>query len=189
MSEEKWNGITLATIGLAYFHSILNWWHPITRLVDSDAGVDYTFTTPTEGAVIVSDHYLMWEFITPDNYVVSPGVTVADMFNNLASAVTAHPIQAWDDFSDFLNGKQSTINEHLQEGASTIITDAQGNTYPGTIHRLPTFSGFVDVINWMKTWMGSEVLAAPSSVMMQSDSVASIALTARDVTIHCSFQF
>ena len=188
MSEE-WNGITLAEVRTAYFRNIGNTLFTVRRLLDIDADVDFTFNTSSNGAVVIKDSYLTWEFIAPDNYSVSPGNTVGDMFTNLELAVTANPVQAWEDFAGFLNNNGSMINSYLSEGASATITDAQGNTYPGTVHQMPSFNDFADVTAWMKTWMGSSVLAASSSVMMQSGSVVHFSLTSSDVTIQCNFEF
>lgn len=187
--SETWNGITLAEIRTAYFRNVGNTLYTVRRLLDIGADMDYTFNTTSNGAIIVKDNYLTWEFIAPENYTVSPGNTVADMFTNLESAVTTNPVPAWEDFAGFLNGKKATINTFLTEGASATITDAQRNTYPGTVHPMPTFSCFADVAVWMETWMGSSVLAASSSVMMQSANVVHFSLTASGVTIQCSFEF
>jgi len=187
--SETWNGIMLAEVRTAYFRNIANTLYTVRRLLDIDADVDYTFNTSSNGAVVVKENYLTWEFFAPTNYAISFGNTVDDMFTNLESAVTATPVPTWEDFAGFLNDQRSTINMFLTEGASATITDAQGNTYSGTVHQMPTFNNFADVAVWMKTWMGSAVLAASSSVMMQSANVVHFSLSSSGETIQCSFEF
>ena len=190
MSEEGyWNGIPLASIRTAYFQNIVNALATVQRLIDSDAGVDYRFDTETNGSVIIDDNYLTWEFVAPDDYGMQFGDTVADIFTNLESKVTNDPVTAWEDFAGFLSDQRATINDYLTEGDSATITDVQGNTYAGTVHQVPAFNNFADVVVWLRSWLSSEMLAAPSSVVMLANNLVGFALTSGDTTIRCGFQF
>lgn len=187
MSEE-WNGIRLAEVRTSYLHRLGGTLDSIARLIDLSQNVDYTFDTATNGAVIVSNYYMTWEFIAPSNYTIAPAPTVDGLMDNLTVATSANPVPAWDDFAQFLADKRSTINMYLTENNPATITDAQNNTYAGTQHLLPVASDFSDLSVWLKSWFGSDFLAASSSVVDAGNNSAHFSLTANGVTINCTFR-
>ncbi len=186
MSEE-WNGIKLGEVKVARLLRLSGAISTIRRLIDLPQDVDWVFNTSTNGAVIVSDNYLTWEFIAPDNYTVTAAATVGGLVDNLTAATTASPVPAWDDFAVFLSNKRSTINSFLAEGASASIIDANGTSYAGTQHLLPVVADFPELLVWMKTWFGADFLAANSSVIYTA-GVARFALSADGVTINCTIK-
>lgn len=186
--SESWNGITLAEVRHAVFKNIRNDLRTVTRLVDTTSGTNYAFETAKNGAIIVSNNYLNWEFVAPTDFQLDPGELVSDFFDNLITAVTNRRVAAWDDFSVFIDGYKSTINVFLQNGASATITDANGNTYPGTVHKIDFFTNFADCVSWMKTWMGSEILGENSSIVYASQNVVQFSLAASGTTISCTFK-
>lgn len=185
-----WHGITLAEVRKAYFRTISDSLYTIQKLIDQDETVNFTFDTASSGAAIVDDYYLTWEMIAPDDYNVELGETVEDMFTNLENAVSNNPVPTWEDIAKYLNEKRSTINEDLVEGTIATITDAYGNTYPGTAHQLPAINSFVDVIRWFKTWMSNTILSASSYVMVDPNTHNSIVfvISVEDVAIQCRFR-
>ena len=188
MSEE-WNGITLAEVRSAYFRNIINALHTVKTLRDFGVDLEYNFDTASNGAVITSNNYLSWEFISPNNYPVPSGATVSDLMTNLKTSVTASPVSAWEDFAGFLNDNAMTINSYLTNGDSAVITTANGDTYPGTVRTLYTFNSFADVVDWMHQWFGSAALSAQSSVMFVSANQFAFSLSNSGVTISCTFKF
>lgn len=186
--SESWNGITLAEIRHAAIKNLKNNFMTVARLIDPEAGTNYEFETWKSGAIIVSNNYMNWKFIAPNDFELDPGTTVDSFFENMKDAVTKSPVAAWDDFAVFLNGRKSTINLFLTNGAEATITDASGNTYPGTVHKIESFSNFADCVSWLKSWMGEEILAEDSGVIYANDNVIQFSLTASGTTISCNFK-
>lgn len=186
--SESWNGITLAEVRHAVFKNVKNEIRTVARLVDTTKGTNYEFNTAKNGAIVISNNYLNWDFVAPTDFKINPGALVSDFFDNMQAAVTSRPVPAWDDFAVFLNGYKATINMFLTEGASATITDASGNTYPGTVHKIQFFTCFADCVAWMKSWMGNEVLNESSGVMYESQNVIQFSLTASGTTISCNFK-
>ena len=187
MSEE-WNGIRLPEVRTASIQRLGGLLNSVARLVDLSQNVDYTFDTASNGAVIVSNNYLTWEFIAPTGYEISPALTVSGLMDNLTSATAETPVPAWDEFAGFLNDYRGTINQFLTEDGSATVIDAQNNTYAGTQHLVPTVSDFPDLIVWLKSWFGLDFLAASSSVVFEDASTVHFALSAEGVTIDCTFR-
>lgn len=188
MSEE-WNGIKLAEVRTAYFRNLANTLNTVRHLIDYTSDVEYVFDTGRNGAVIVSNNYLNWEFIAPNRYAAPSGNTVGDLITSLQSSVTTNPVSAWDDFAVFLEENAAKINMFLPEGGSATIIDADGGTYTGTTHQVSSFNNFAECVSWMRSWFGSAALAASASVMFESSTRMKFSLSASGVTIQCSFQF
>lgn len=187
--SEAWNGITIAEVRASRLHRLSGVVKTVMKLIDNSIGEEYEFATGANGAVVVTNNYLTWEFIAPNNYTVPSGNTVNDLFTNLYNTVQTIPVSAWEDFAVFLNGKSSTINMFLTDGGSATITDARGNTYAGTQHKINGFSSFADCVAWMHNWFGADALAASGSLMFDSANVMEFSLTASGTTIQCSFEF
>lgn len=186
MSEE-WNGIMLAEVRVSLIRKLSNNLHTVFRLIDNNVPIDYEFSTSTEGAVIVTNNFLTWEFVANLGFVLNPGNTVNDLFDNLATVSRTNLVPRWEEFATFLNDYKSTINMFLSEGGAATITDAYGNTYSGTTHQILSFTSFNDVVIWMQSWMGEEILSESSSVVYERSNRISFSLTASGATISCSF--
>lgn len=187
--SESWNGITLAEVRNAYFRNIANVLRTVQRLADHIESVEYEFDTGSNGAVIISNNYMSWEFIAPNNYTVTAASTVDGLMDHLAASTASNPVSAWEDFAGFLNEQRGTINLFLTEGGSATITDANNQTYAGTQHLVPGVSSFSEIVSWMKSWLGSAFLAADSSVVASGNNSTYFSLTAGGTTIECTFKF
>lgn len=185
--SEQWNGIYLAEIRVSRLKTMANRLRSVFGLNDSSQSIDYEFETATQGAVIVTNNYMSWEFIAPKNWALSPGNTVADLFDSIDSAATRNRVPRWEEFAAFMNRNKSAINFFVSEGARATIIDAHGNRFPGTTHQINAFGSFHDCIVWLRSWMGSEILAAPSSIVYAHSNLIRFSLTVSENTISCSF--
>lgn len=186
MSEE-WNGIMLAEVRVSLIRKLSNNLHTVFGLIDNNVPIDYEFSTSTEGAVIVTNNFLTWEFVANLGFTLDPGNTVNDLFDNLAAASRIKRVPRWEEFATFLNDYKSTINMFLTEGGVATITDSYGNTYSGTTHQISSFTSFNDMVIWMKSWMSAEILVESSSIVYERSNRISFSLTASEATIACSF--
>lgn len=186
--SESWHGITLAEVRHAVYKNIINNLRTVNRLIDGYNDTDYEFETWKNGAVIVTNNFLNWEFVAPNDFNLNPGATVENLFQNMETAVINRPVAAWDDFAVFIDSYKDTINFFLQEGTAAVIRDSDGTPYAGTVHQIGSFNRFADCVAWMKSWMGGEILAENSSVVYDSDSVIKFSLTSANTTISCTFK-
>ena len=185
--SEQWNGIYLAEIRTSRLKTMARRLRSVFSLNDSSQSIDYEFETATQGAFIVTNNYMSWEFIAPKNWALSSGNTVADLFSNLDNAVSTNPVPRWEDFAAFIENSKSMINLFVPENQAAVITDAHGNSYAGTTHKINAFYSFHDAIQWLRSWMGSEILAAPSSIVYAHSNLIRFSLTVSGNTISCSF--
>lgn len=185
--SEQWNGIMLAEVRVSLIRKLSNNLHTVFRLIDNNKSLDYEFDTSTQGAVIVTNNYMNWEFVAPLGFVVNSGGTVSDLFDNLAATSVSGRVPRWEEFATFLNSNKSTINTFLTEGGTATIKDANGNAYPGVMHQISSFTSFYDMVVWMKSWMGTAILSAPSSIVYAQSNRIRFSLTASGTTISCSF--
>lgn len=182
--SETWNGILLAEVRVSLLHKFSGGIHTIQRLIDHNKELNYEFDTSTQGAVIVTNEYMNWEFVAPLGFSVNSSGSVEDLFDSLAAA---EPVPRWEEFATFLNNYKSTINMFLTEGSTATIKDAFENPYPGMVHKISSFTSFRDVVIWMKSWMGTDILSANSSIVYISSNRIRFSLTASGTTISCSF--
>lgn len=185
---ETWNGINLYRVRNSFIDRLSGDYYTVRRLVDRGKNVDHGFDVETNGSVIVTDYYMTWEFIAPMNWPLEPGETVEDLFTNLETATTEHPVTSWDEFAVFLNGKRSTVNGYISEGSATTIKDANGQSYSGTMHKIPEVSTFTDLAVWFHSLMGAGILAADSGVMYSDSSIIQFTITLSGVEIACTFR-
>lgn len=174
----------------------------IRRLRNMRTGDKNTFwdlSTGDNGAVICRSMYTSWEFVTPGATSISQSGTVADVIARIRAYAVATPPVAWDEFAVWISGGtvRSTINSYIDDGAATVVYDAQGNSYAGTQRNVPSCADFVDALDWMSSCFGAEFLAAAgSSVFTDARTVAFSIETTEDpvegfgnVTLSFSFRF
>lgn len=186
--SESWHGIMLAEVKTAVFKNLRNNLRTVHRLLDDNYGTDFSFDTGANGAVIVTNNFMSWEFAAPNAFFLKAGSTVADLFDNLEALTTSRPVPAWDDFALFMNRNKDAVNSFLQNGAAATVKDASGVSYSGEVHQITAFEDFPDCVAWLKTWMGSGILAESSSVVYAAQNVIQFSLTSANTTISCTFK-
>lgn len=134
--------------------------------------------TGEKGAVICRSYYTSWEFVTPAAVTVSRSGTVADVIARIRAYAAATPPEAWDEFAAWVSGgtPRGTINSFIDDGAATTVHDAQGNSYAGTQRTVPVCADFVAALDWMKSCLGADFLAADGSTVFTDTHTAAFSI-------------
>lgn len=197
---ELWKGLIMSEVRNCYlvdrtagtFVSVLKIIDLHNNGVLTQLGIP-TFTTGTNGAVIVDESYSLWKFITPNDYSVASGATVADVFANLRAASVATPVRAWETFASWFGSSgASKMNSFIVQDGATTITDANGNSYTGSQQLCTgTVTNFAEFLDWVQSWCGAEFLAANASAVYESEKLItwSFAVTVMGYAAALTFQF